>query len=135
MPVAGDIIEVTCNHPTLGTFSFAPVAGEDSTYNPGGFITADENTAVNGRGESIDKLNRVRWSFEVLTSWDKRGQGEDKQISDLAASLDPGDWTFTNADGTVYAGKGKPVGDLNFNGNAGTFPLKVSGGGKLEIVK
>jgi len=38
---------------------------------------------------------------------------------------------FSNINGTIYAGTGQPVGDVQMNGNASSFTLKVAGGGKL----
>jgi len=128
---AGDIIEITFNHDTLGSGTVFPKVGEDSTYDLGGFRSDDDDSMLSGDGEMIDKLTRKRWSFEVTVAWDQNIDTELETINDLAASPVLADWTFTHINGTVYAGKGKPVGDLQGNGNAATFTLKVSGGQKL----
>lgn len=132
--VGGDIIEITCNHPTLGSYTFFPKSGEDSTYDHGGFRSDDDENGLAGNGQMIDKMNRKRWFFEAVIANDQNNNLEDEAINALAASPEPGDWTITHANGSVYGGKGKPVGDIQTNANAATFPLKVSGGGKMEKI-
>jgi hypothetical protein len=70
MATGGDIIEITFNHPSIGSGTLFPKAGEDSTYNTGGFRSADDDNMIDGAGNMIDKINRTRWSFEALLSWD-----------------------------------------------------------------
>lgn len=134
MAVGGDIIEVTYNHPTIGSGIFSPKAAEDSTYDLGGFRSADEANGIDGGGNMIDQLNRARWSFEVPISWDMNDKQELEKLSAMTASPVPADWTFSHINGTVYAGKGKPVGDINANGNSAMATLKVSGGGILKKI-
>lgn len=130
----GDIIEVTFNHPTIGSGTLFPKAAEDSTYDLGGIRSSDDANMVDGGGNMIDQMNRVRWSFEVPIAWDMNTNLELEKITAMAADPVPAEWTFTHINGMVYAGTGKPVGDLQGNGNAATFPLKVSGGGKLKKI-
>ena len=132
--VGGDIIEVTYNHPTLGTGTILPKSGEDSTFDLGGFRGNDDANMVTGSGESIRQLNNARWSFEVTVAWDMNTKSELEKITALAGDPVEADWTITHINGTVYGGKGAPVGDQQGNGNAATFTLKVSGGGKLKKI-
>lgn len=132
MATGGDIVEVTFNHPTLGTGTLLPKANEDSTYNLGGFRSNDDNNGITGSGEIIDQINNTRWSFGVVCAWDMNNRDDLDKVSQLAASPVMADWTITHANGVVHGGKGKPVGDYEGNGNAATFELKVSGGGKLK---
>lgn len=134
MALGGDIIEITYNHPTLGSGVIFPKAAEDSTYDLGGFRSADEANGVDGGGNMIDTINRARWSFEVLITMDMIVDETLEAITEMAGSAELADWTFTNVNGTVYGGKGKPVGDIQQNGNASTGTLKVSGGGVLSKV-
>jgi hypothetical protein len=134
MPVGGDIIEVTCNHPTLGAFVYFPKSAEDSTYDLGGYRATDDSNMIDGGGNMIDQLNRARWSFEVPLSMDMITEETMESLVSMAGSTELGEWTFTNINGTVYQGTGKPVGDLQGNGNASTIPLKVSGGGRLRKI-
>lgn len=128
----GDIIEITYNHPDLGSGVIYPKSAEDSTYNLGGFRSQDDKNMVDGSGEAIDTMNRERWSFESTVAWDMNLREDLEKLSALAASPTPATWTITHINGVVHAGKGKPVGDLSGNGNKATFPLKVSGGGVLK---
>lgn len=132
MPTGGDLTEVTWNHPTLGSGVIFPKAGEASNYDLGGFRSADDAQMVDGGGNMIDQISQNRWSMEVPVAWEQQDQNTLKELTDLAGSPVQADWTFTNANGTVYQGKGKPVGDLIGDGFASNIPLKVSGGGALR---
>lgn len=134
MPVGGDIIEITSNHPTLGATTYFPKSSEDSTYNTGGFRSEDDMTKIAGNGKSIRTINRNRWSFEVPASWDMNDANEMDKLTALAEDPVEADWTFTNKNGTVWGGKGSPVGELPGNGNTALITLKVSGSGKLEKI-
>jgi hypothetical protein len=132
--IGGDIIEVTCNHPTLGDFTFYPKGSEDSTYDLGGFRSADEANGVDGSGAMIDQMNRVRWFFEIVYAWEQSTTDDLANMKSLGSDPVPGTWTFTHINGSVYSGSGKPVGDIQGNGNAGTFSAKISGGADLEKI-
>jgi hypothetical protein len=132
MATGGDIVEITFNHPDLGSGTIFPKAAEDSTFNLGGFRSADEENMVTANGEMIDKINRVRWSFSDTVAWDMNIREDLQKVSDLAASPKPATWTFQHINGTIYGGTGKPVGPYEGNGNAATFTLKISGGGVLK---
>jgi len=135
MAVGGDILEITYNHPTLGTGTIFPKASEEASYDLGGFKSNDDASMVASSGEMIDQINQTRWFFSVSVTWDMNVREDLEKIAELAADTVLADWTFTHINGTVYAGKGKPVGtDLAGNGNTSTFPLKVSGGGKLKKI-
>jgi hypothetical protein len=133
--IAGDFIEITYNHPTLGAGRFAPKANESFTLDKGGFRTADDASMIDGSGAPINQLNRVRWSAEGPVAWDN---GADPDAADRLVSLagNPvdADWTFTHVSGKIYAGKGRPVGDIQADSNAGTISMKISGGGTLQVI-
>jgi hypothetical protein len=134
MAVGGDILEITYNHPTLGTGVIYPKASEDSTFDTGGFRANDDANMIDGAGNMIDQLNRVRWSVETTVAWDMNLRKDLETLSAQSSSPLLGDWTFTHVNGVVYGGKGKPVGDMQGNGNAATFSLKISGGGALKQI-
>lgn len=134
MAVGGDITEITYNHPNLGTGVFYPKAAEDSSYDLGGFTSSDDANSIDGSGEMIDKMNRKRWFFQVVVSWDMNGRQELEKANQLASDPVSAEWTFTHINGTVYRGSGKPVGEITGNANNATFPLKVSGGGVLKPI-
>ncbi len=129
--IGGDIVEITYNHPTLGSGTFSPKSGEDSTYDLGGFRTSDDSAMLSSDGQNIKQINRRRWMFQVLCTWDMNDQTDLENAVSLAGDPIDADWTFTNINGTTYAGKGSVVGEPQGNGNNSTFPLNVSGGGDL----
>lgn len=129
--ISGDFTEVTYNHPTLGNGTFFPKSAEDSTLDTGGFRNNDDANGIDGGGRAIIQKNRVRWSFETTCAMDMVTDNDLEKITALAESPVEADWTFSHVSGTVWKGKGVPVGDQQGNGNAGTFTLKVSGGNKM----
>lgn len=128
----GDIVEVTCNHPSLGSFTFATKSNESYTLNPGGHRSEDDENAITGAGEMIDKVNRVRWSFEGPLVADFTSGNEMKNIPKLAASFEQATWTITHILGTVWRGRGKHVGEISIDTNTAQFSAKIAGGGILE---
>jgi hypothetical protein len=126
--IAGDIIEITYNHPTIGSGVFFPKAAEDSTFDPGGFRGNDDANQIDGGGNMITQLNQVRWSFEGPISWDMNVSNELETLNKLSASPLNAEWTITHVNGTVWAGTGRPVGDIQGNGNTGMITLKLAGG-------
>lgn len=132
--VGGDLAEISCTHPTLGQFIFVPKSNESSTFDRGGVRSNDDANMIDGGGQMIDQLNRVRWSVEATIAVDDAGQNTQVNLTDMAASPVLGDWTFTHINGDVFAGKGKPVGDLQPDKNVNTMTLKVAGGGRLSLI-
>lgn len=134
MPIGGDIIEVTYNHPTIGSGTINVKAAEDSTYETGGLRSNDDDNSITGNGSMIDQMNRVRPFFEVTATWDMLEAQDLEKCVQMAASPVKADWTIENANGTVYGMRGKPVGALQGNGNASTFTLKVAGDGSMKKI-
>jgi hypothetical protein len=134
MAVGGDILEITFNHPSLGSGVIFPKSNEDSTLDPGGFRSNDDANMIDGGGNMIDQINRVRWSAETTVSWDMNSREDLEKAIALAASPVLADWTISHINGCVYSGKGKPVGDLQGNGNQATFNLKIAGSGVLKKI-
>jgi hypothetical protein len=132
--VGGDIIEITWNHPTLGTGVLYPKAGETGTFDPGGFRTSDEANNIDGSGRRIKTMTRQSWSVEVVVASDMNISEEMEKIAALHASPEDADYTFTHVNGTVYGGKGSPVGDLQNDTRAATIALKIQGGGVLKKI-
>ncbi len=134
MAVGGDILEISFNHPTIGSGLLKPKAGEDNTYDVGGIRTGDDANMIDGGGTPILQKNRVRGFFEVVVSNDQNEQEELDKMALLAADPVEAEWTFTIINGTVWGGKGTPVGDLQGNINQSTFTLKVAGKEFKKIV-
>jgi hypothetical protein len=134
MARGGDIIEVTYNHPTLGSGILFPKSDEDSTYDLGGFRSSDEDSGTDGSGAMIDTMTRKRWSLECTLSWDMNQREDLEKLVELAGDPVLTEWTWENINGTVYKAVGKPVGDLKGNGKSAQFPLKIAGGGVAKKV-
>ena len=134
MAVGGDLIEATYNHPTLGTGVFYFKGSEDGTFNLGGFTSNDDNTMVDGAGNMIDVINQKLWSVEGVISWDMNKNDELGQLQTLSGNPVLADWTFSHRNGSIWVGKGKPVGDLAGNTGQATMPFKIAGSGKLSEI-
>ena len=134
MAVGGDILEITYNHPTLGSGILRPKAGEDNSYDLGGIRTNDDANSIDGGGTPIYQKNRVMAMFEVVVANDQNVNEDLEQMIALAADPVEAEWTFSLINGTVYGGTGVPVGDLQGNINQATFTLKVAGASFKKIV-
>lgn len=134
MAVGGDIIEITYNHPSLGSGVLYPKAGEDNSYFPGGIITSSDETMIDGGGNPIWQKNRRRAYFVAVCANDQNQGQELEKMIELSASPVPADWTFAIINGTVYGGSGMPVDSFEGNINQATFSLRVEGGGFKKIV-
>lgn len=131
---AGDITEITANHPTLGTKTFYPKAGEAATYDLGGITSDDDAQGVDSSGGVIRKMNNKRWSVDITIAWDANDREDLEFLQSLAANTTPADWTYSWINGTVYGAKGFPVGDVQGDTGAGTIKLKTAGGGKMKKI-
>mgnify|MGYP001548627412 CR=1 FL=1 len=128
----GDLVEITCNHPTLGNFNFATKSNESYTLDPGGNRSNDDANGIAGDGTFIDQVNKVRWGFEGPLMADFTSNNEMENIPKLAESSELATWTFTHISGVIWRGKGKPVGDFQIDTNTAQITAKLAGGGKLE---
>ncbi len=134
MATGGDIIEITYNHPTLGSGTIFPKAGEDSTYETGGFRTNDDANSIDGGGNMINQMNRVRPFFEMVIANDMNTDSTLEKLVALAGSPVLADWTVSIVNGVTYGIKGKPVGDLSADINKSTFKLKIAGSGVAKKI-
>jgi hypothetical protein len=125
MAVHGDVIEITVNHPTLGSKSLFPKANETCTYDLGGFRNEDDANMITGNGSLMTKKNRQHGFFEVVIEIDQNVREDLEYLRDLAASPVKADFTYQMVNDAIYTGKGEPVGDLQPDANAGTMTLKV----------
>jgi len=133
--VAGDILEITYNHPTIGSGTLYCKANEDSQVDLGGYRSEDDDSMTTSDGQMIDKINAKRWSYEAPPiAWDMTETDELGKLVQLSASPIPADWTITSISGAIWGGKGKPVGDLKGSTNTGQIPLKLAGGGQLKQI-
>lgn len=132
--VGGDILEIGYNHPTLGSGTFFPKSGEDSTSELGGLRSEDDDSAVDGSGAKIRKLTRRGWSVECTISCDANVRTDQEKLAALSGSTEETEFTITYVNGTVYSGTGNPVGDIAANTNNATIALKIAGGGVMKKI-
>lgn len=128
----GDIIEISYNHPTVGSGVLSPKAAEDNEYDIGGIRTNDDDQMITSKGEAIYSMNNKRWSASAVVASDMNIRQEYEKMVAMNSSIDEATWTFLHINGTVYKGKGKVVGDLKLNVNKSTFSFKVAGGNLFE---
>lgn len=134
MAVGGDILEITVAHPTFGSKVLFPKSKEDGTFDEGGFRSNDDSNAIDGGGNMIDQINRTRWEVDTTLSWDANLAEELSYLKNIAGSPVQSQFTFSHINGTVWAGSGKPVGDLKGNTNTATIAIKFAGGGQLKKI-
>lgn len=128
MAAHGDILEITFNHPTVGSGVFVPKANEGNTFDPGGFRTNDDTSMVTVTGDLIRQINRVAGNIEVLVENDPAVRKDIQKAQQLAADPVMAVFTVTLYTGQVFKGLSVPVGDLTYDINAGTFPLRLRAG-------
>lgn len=134
MAVGGDLLEISYNHPTLGSGTFFPKANESSTIDSGGFRNEDDDNMIDGGGQSIIKKNRVRWSCECTLANDLNVDRTHEKVVSLANDPVEAVWTISHVSGVTYRGTGMPVGDIKPDLNAGTFTFKIAGSGTLKTL-
>jgi len=132
MAIGGDFVEITFNHPDHGSGVLLPKAGEEGTLELGGYRSDDDDNGIDGGGNMIDIMKRVRPSFSCPIAWDMVSEETLEKLDKLAGSTKPANWTFTHISGVIYGGKGKPVGSISGNGGAATTALKVAGSNKFK---
>ena len=133
MAVAGDVQEITFNHPTFGSGTFKPISGEDFTLNLGGKKTLDEDT-ITSDGEKIDKITNSPWMAEGSIRWDSKTGLDLEKLYSLSGAVENTVFTFELMDGSIYGGTGRPVGDMQGSTKDGTISIKLTGGGRLRQI-
>lgn len=131
--VNGDIVDITFQHPTLGSGVLQAKANEDNSIDLGGFRVADDQNAITGQGTMLESVARSRASIECMVANDNSNREDLQKCVDIAGSPVPATWTFTFIGGSIYRITGKPVGDLAASINTGIFTLKVAGGSMQKI--
>jgi hypothetical protein len=134
MAVHGDLLEVTYNHPTIGSGVFYPKANTDSTYNTGGFINGDSEDGITSNGQLIQEKTRIRAFFQMSIENDMNTRKDLETLKKLAADPAPANYTFSVVNGSVYSGAGIPVGNLDANVKTGLIDLKVVFGSLKKII-
>lgn len=128
---SGDTLELTINHPTVGSKTFNCKGGEDVQIDFGGY-TAER--MVNGNATGHKSLSAKPWKIEGLSLEAMIGDGYQEFLQDV--SNDPVDATITysHINGSVYVGTGSVEADLKGSAKDGYIPCVFSGNGKLEKI-
>jgi hypothetical protein len=126
MAIGGFLTEVTANHPTLGGFTFYPMANEDVSFDPITIMTEDDEESVDGSGNPVRKMKRKLPKIEFTLANDVNNREDWNAIKQLMENPVESDWTFSHSNGSVFGGNGKPVGNLEGNLTAATFPVIIS---------
>lgn len=129
--VGGDILTVKLAHPTLGSVTFFAKANEDGAFDLGGLRTNDDTSMIDGAGNVIKQMNRVRWKVEMTVAWDMNVREDITKLVAFAGNPIDSDCIISHSNGSVWKGYGSPVGDISGNTNNATFPVVLSGGGQL----
>jgi len=130
-----DFLQIGIKHSTLGTLTLYPKAGENGQIETGGYTTESDPKGITGSGEAIYKQTIGRWVVETPPIvWKRSGNDTLDQVKEIANSFEEIDCTFELADGTIWIGKGKIVGDIKGATFDATIPLKFEGGGKLTSI-
>lgn len=130
----GDLDEIVCSHPTLGTLRFQPKSNESFNIDRGGIRTNDDANQITSSGSMIQQKNKVRWMVEGPIAVDYPEDTVTENLGALSASPVLGEWTFTMLSGLILKGTGNIVGDIVPDANTATLTIKVSGGGVLEKI-
>ncbi len=131
--VGGDIVEITYNHPTIGSGTIFCKSNEDGNLEPGGYRSNDDDNASTGDGKRIDQLNWQVPFFEAPPiAWDMTDFNEQDKLSQLAGDPVNADWTITHISGQIWGGKGKPVGQIPGATNSAQVTLKLAFDNKLK---
>jgi len=129
--IAGDVKTITCTDPVLGSFRFSPKAKESFNLDKGGIRN---EITMTGNGQAIIVKSVEPWSCDGPVAVDMVSGNEFDGTAALAAQPQLSTWTWEMISGAIYKGLGTPIGELKFDSNTGTMPLKVQGSGQLELI-
>lgn len=134
--VFGDVQEIVINHPELpgGSCRLYPKANESFNFDKGGIRVNDDSNQLTSNGQIMRQLNRARWEVDGPIACDTISDSELTNLNILSASPILGTIQFAFISGAIYKGVGSPVGEIKFDSNAGTIPIKFSGNGELEKI-
>jgi len=134
--IGGQLTQITFNHPTLGTGTFAPKSSDDSTINLGGIRSDSGVTDIAGDGTAIRKMNLHRWMVDTTVAFDSTAMAKSglSILSALAADAKEAVWKFTHISGSVYSGSGFPVDVVDGNLGTATIKIKFEGSNSLQEI-
>lgn len=131
MPIAGDLQELGYSFEGGSGVLFIK-AGEDSTFNPGGFINADDENNVDGSGEPIISKQRRLASLQCTVSIDETQRDDMEVLRAIQRSNDrTATFTYEELGGALYQINNAFIaGDLEKNITNGTVEVTIHGNAK-----
>ena len=134
--IGGQLTQITYNHPTLGTGTFAPKSSEESMINLGGLRSDSGVTDIAGDGQAIRKMNLHRWMVDTTIAFDSTAMGKSglALLTALGANPQEAVWKFTHVSGSVSSGSGFPVEVIDGNLGSATIKIKFEGSNSLQEI-
>lgn len=107
-----------------------PVASDaEANKKLGGF---ENEVQANGDGSARKIMTRVPWSIDGLQVEINNAKGDHEFLQEIADSFDYVSIELELADGTVYAGTGTVVDEIQGSSQSATATIKVAGPANLE---
>jgi hypothetical protein len=131
MSASGDTLEITIEHPDVGSRNFSTKADQDVIKDIGGY-TAE--LQMNGNGTGHKKMSAKPWELSGIESETDDIAGDQEFLQAVQDSPDLATITWQHILGTVYSGQGTLTGDLKHNTNAGYTGLSIMGPGKFKKI-
>lgn len=125
MAVGGDVLSLTSNHPTLGSFVYKTLRNQDNTHDLGGDRTNDDANMKTGANEAVWQINGKLGALNFIIVNDMTKKTAERLGQEAGSAVDS-TWTFTGINGITYSGKGRPVGDIVPNNNNSQLSVKIA---------
>lgn len=127
----GDIVELKVEHPTIGSFTLEPKAGEDAEVDRGGIRMNDDDASITAAGNIILSGTRTRPYIQVTVATNDEITAN---IVAWAESAELATITFTLINGVVMRGRAIPVGDIKPSTQNATVQIKLAGSGEFQSI-
>ena len=129
--MAGDTLELTILHPTVGSRTFAAKAGEDVTMDLGGYTS---ERMKNGNLSGHKSLTAKPWEIAGISLEALPGDGSLEFLQDVQDSPEDAEIEWTHINGHVYKGTGSLEADVKASTKDGYVPVTLTGDNKLELI-
>jgi len=129
--MAGDTLDLTVQHPTAGSRTFAVQSDQSITVDVGG---RTKTIQMNGNGTGHPKSAVKPWEIAGLMLEYDPENGDQEFLQGLVDTNEPGVVTWQHTNGYIYKGSGSIEGDIKADSNTGYIPVTFTGPGKLEKI-
>ena len=127
--MAGDTLELSIKHPTVGSKTFAVQSDQSITVDVGGYTKTRQ---MNGNLTGHPKLAAKMWEIAGLQLEFVAENGDIEFLQAVANAPDDAIITWQHIDGYIYNGSGSIEGDIKGDSNTGYVPITLTGAGILE---